>query len=356
MHDVMIIGAGVIGLSVARELSRRNSVAVLERGKVGQGTSWAAAGMLSPQSEADEAGPFFELCRSSLQMFPAWIRELESESGVDSMYARDGLLSLATSAEEMAVFARRADWQKRAGLQAEVISPDDARSMEPLITAPIAGALYLPGESSVAPRLLLRALEESCLRRGVEFRTETRVDRLSQLEARSIVVASGVWSAQLTDLDPPIPVYPRKGQILSLAAPPGSFRRMIRWRHSYFVPRLDGELVVGATNEDAGFERRLTPAGLGRLLSDAQAMSSHAGSWPIQETWTGLRPATADELPILGASAASRVYYATGHYRNGVLLAPVTAAIMSDLLATGSTRVDITPYSPHRFSKNDFPF
>jgi glycine oxidase len=349
MHDAIVVGAGVIGLSIARELSRRGSVAVLERGAAGKGTSWAAAGMLSPQSEADESGAFFELCRASLKMFPSWIEEVQRESSVDVMYAQDGLLSLASSADELAVLERRAAWQKQSGLRAEIIGAAEARRMEPLVTAPLAGALFLPDESSVAPRRLVSALHESCIRRGVEIRSETRVESLSTLRAPSIIVASGVWTPELADLDPPIPVYPRKGQILSLRAPTGSFRRMIRWKHSYFVPRPDGEIVVGATNEDAGFDRSLTPAGVGGLLSDAQEISSHAASWPIQETWTGLRPATADELPIIGQSSREGVYYATGHYRNGVLLAPITAAIIADLLDGRAPQVDITPYSPQRF-------
>jgi len=171
------------------------------------------------------------------------------------------------------------------------------------------------------------------------------------LEAEYIVVASGVWSAEFKGLNPPIPVYPRKGQILSLGMPAGAFRHMIRWGRSYFMPRPSGELVVGATNEDAGFDMSNTPAGLGRLLNEAQQISTHTGNYPILETWTGLRPATPDGLPILGASAIPGVYYATGHYRNGVLLAPATAAIIVDLIANGITSQTIELYSPSRFQK-----
>ncbi len=170
------------------------------------------------------------------------------------------------------------------------------------------------------------------------------------MQAASIIIASGVWSAELEGLRPRIPISPRKGQILSLAMPSGAFRRMIRWEHSYFVPRSTGELIVGATNEDVGFESSVTPAGLGRLLTDAQSISSHVGSYPILETWTGLRPATRDELPVLGPTAVPGVYYATGHYRNGVLLAPITATIVADLVEGRDPKIDIQPYSPSRFS------
>src|SRR6185295_12502345 len=193
----------------------------------------------------------------------------------------------------------------------------------------------------------------------VEMRTGLHVEEISEntvhvghmaIEASSIVIASGVWSAEFRGLNPPIPVFPRKGQILSLGMPAGAFRRMIRWGSSYFVPRDTGELVVGATNEDVGFDLSNTPAGLGRLLTDAQQISSHTGCYPILETWTGLRPATPDGLPILGPSAIPGLYYATGHYRNGVLLAPVTAAIVADLIEKRKPSVSIEPYLPSRFT------
>ena len=215
----------------------------------------------------------------------------------------------------------------------------------------------MPGERSVTPRLLVNALKESCVMRSVDMQLGSNVEEISRhavappqdFEARHVIVASGVWSSEFKGLDPAIPVYPRKGQILSLGMPPGAFRHMIRWSNSYFMPRPTGELVVGATNEDAGFDMSNTPAGLGRLLSEAQQISSHTGNYPIREIWTGLRPATPDGLPILGPSAIPDVYYATGHYRNGVLLAPVTASIISELVENGRTTQSIEPYSPSRF-------
>jgi glycine oxidase len=253
---------------------------------------------------------------------------------------------------------RRYEWQHRAGFNVALLSADEVQRMEPLVTAPVINALFLPDERGVAPRRLVNALRESCLQRGVEIRTGVHVDAISPnaihfahttVEASSIIIASGVWSGEFRGVVPSIPVSPRKGQILSLAMPPEAFRHMIRWNHSYFVPRITGELVIGATNEEAGFDLSITPAGLGRLLTDAQSISSHVGSYPILETWAGLRPATPDELPILGPSDVPGVYYATGHYRNGVLLAPITAAIIADLVDLRKPRIDISPYSPSRF-------
>lgn len=357
MYDVIVIGGGVIGLSIARELAGRKSVLLLDRGSTGQGTSRAAAGMLTPLSEADDQGPFFQLCRASQALYPRFVEELQGESGLDVGYSSEGLLCLASEEDEASTLRRRYEWQHKAGFEVVLLSPNDVHKMEPLVTAPIAAALFMPGEHSVAPRRLVNALRESCLSRDVEVRTGLYVDGISEnavhvgqlrLEASSIVIASGVWSGEIRGLNPPILVYPRKGQILSLGMPAGAFRHMIRWGHSYFVPRGTCELVVGATNEDAGFDLSTTPSGLGRLLTEAQQISSHAGNYPILETWAGLRPATPDGLPILGPSQIPGVYYATGHYRNGVLLAPITASIVADLIENRKTTVDIGPYSPCR--------
>ncbi|PYS01642.1 MAG: glycine oxidase ThiO [Acidobacteria bacterium] len=359
MHDVIVIGGGVIGLSIARQLAGSKSVLLLDRGATGQATSHAAAGMLSPLSEADNQGPFFQLCRASLALYDQFIDELQQESGLNVAYSKEGLLSLASSEASAATLRQRYEWQRQAGFGVELLLPNQVKKMEPLVTVPIIDALFMPAERSVAPRRLLNAIRESCFARGVEIRTGVHVDAISPntihfahttMQAASIIIASGVWSGEFEGLKPRIPISPRKGQILSLAMPAGAFRRMIRWGHSYFVPRSTGELIVGATNEDVGFESAVTPAGLGRLLTDALAISSDVGSYPILETWTGLRPATPDELPILGSTAVPGVYYATGHYRNGVLLAPITASIVTDLVEGRDPSIDIRPYSPSRFS------
>jgi len=315
--------------------------------------------MLTPLSEADDQGPFFQLSRASHAMYDGIIRDLEAETKVDCGYSKEGLLALASSEVSAKTLRCRFEWQKKAGFDVELLSADEVRRLEPLITVPIAAAVFLPGDRLVTPRRLVNALRESCFSRGVEMRLgvhveevgphAARVGRLT-IEAESIVIASGVWSGEMKGLNPPIPVYPRKGQILSLSMPPGAFRHMIRWGSTYFAPRPDGELVVGATNESAGFDLSNTPAGLGSLLNEAQEISAHADQFPIIETWAGLRPATPDGLPIIGPSAVPGVYYATGHYRNGVLLAPITAAILRDLIEDGKTSYAIEPYSPSRFS------
>jgi glycine oxidase len=292
-------------------------------------------------------------------LYPRFIQEVEAESKINTGFSIEGVLCLASTDESAGVLQRRYEWQKNAGFDVQLLSASDVRKLEPLITAAVENAAFIPGDSRVTPRRLVNALREACLSRGVEIRTGAQVTNVSEnrvhfddvtMEAGAIVIAAGVWSPDLGGLRPPIPIHPRKGQILSLKMPAGAFRRMIRLRSSYFVPWSTGELVVGATNEDVGFDLANTPAGLGRLLMDAQEISNEVGGYPILETWTGLRPATPDELPIIGPSSIPSVIYATGHYRNGVLLAPITASIVADLLDDKKPPMDITAFAPFRFS------
>jgi glycine oxidase len=350
MHDVIVIGGGLIGLSIARELAPRKSVLLLDRGPTGNGTSWAAAGMLSPLSEANDDGPFFQLCTRSFSLYEEFVRSLVDETGIDCGYSdNEGVLTLATTSEAASTLQCRAAWQQKAAFQVELLSGDDVRKLEPLVTAPVQKALFTPRERSVAPRRLVNALRESCLNRGVDIETGVNVHSIDQFKAANIIIASGVWSRELKGLDPIIPVQPRKGQILSLATPSRPFKRIIRWQHTYFVPRGSGEMIVGATEENAGFDRSNTPAGIGQLLNEAQQISSHVGAYPILEMWSGLRPATPDHLPIIGPSSIPGVFYATGHYRNGVLLAPVTASIIAELIENGKPTTAIDSFLPSRF-------
>jgi glycine oxidase len=368
VRDVIVIGGGAIGLAIARELaSRKLSVLVIERDAPGQGASRAAAGMLAPQSEATSPGPFFDLTMASLAMYDAWAASLREETGVDPEFSRSGALCLAAAAEDLEKLERSFQWQRGEGFALETLTATEVLKLEPNITMPVAGALWLPNEQQVTPRRLTRALGESCVARDVEIRAGQRVDAIltsagraegvsvagARIHAGQVIVASGVWSPEIAGLDPAIPVQPRKGQILSLAMPDGLFSHMLRWAHAYAVPRPatggGGELIVGATNEDAGFDRRLTPAGVGGLLTEAQRLSARTAACPIVEMWTGLRPATPDEWPIIGPSNIEGLLYATGHYRNGILLAPITASIVAALVTRGKPPLPLEPFSPSRF-------
>jgi len=365
MHDVIIVGGGVIGLSVARELAvQGKSVLVLDRGNTRDATSWAAAGMLAPQSEADGASPFFDLCLASAKLYRDWANHLHEESGIDPEYADSGLLYVASTEEALCRLKRGLEWQQSMGLRGEFLSPEAAVQLEPHLTLPMAGAVFMPDECHVTPRRLLEALAGACTERGVEIRSGVRVldvqrvggraagvhTSTEQFAARAVVIASGVRSPEIGGLSPAIPVTPRKGQILSLASDAREFRHMIRWEHAYMVPRRSGELIIGATNEDAGFDRSITPAGVGSLLQHAQQLSMHVAQLPIGEIWTGLRPATPDGLPVIGRTAVEGLFYATGHYRNGILLAPVTASSVVSLIDNRPAPVPLEPFAPSRFA------
>jgi glycine/D-amino acid oxidase-like deaminating enzyme len=210
---------------------------------------------------------------------------------------------------------------------------------------------------------LLEALKAACIANGVDIQTGQRVrevlhenEQVSGVETETgrisggcVVIASGVRSFEISGLRPRLRMKARKGQILSLTAPMPLFRRLIRWEHCYIVQRKDGELVVGATNEDVGMDRNLTPAGIGGLLERAQQISSHTASFAIREMWTGLRPATPDGLPVLGHAGIRGLIYAAGHYRNGILLAPITASIVSALVENEPPPLPLDPFAPERF-------
>jgi len=365
MHDVIIVGGGAIGLAVGRNLAATGrSVLVLDRGNVRDAASWAAAGMLAPQSEADSRNPFFDLCMASANLYRPWIHQLHQETGIDPEYADSGLLFLASTEESLCRLRRTAEWQRAAGFKTEVLSPEDTRHLEPRLTLPLTGAVLMPSESHVTPRRLLEALTASCSVNHVEIRSGVRVlgvrtasgkvtgvqTATETFSAHDVVIASGVRSGELDGLSPPIPVTPRKGQILSLLSNPPGFSRMIRWEHAYMVPRRSGEIIVGATNEDVGFDRSITPSGIGSLLASVQQLSSHVSSLPIGEMWTGLRPSTPDGLPVIGSAAVEGLMYATGHYRNGILLAPATAVAVLSLMENKSFSVSLDAFSPSRFA------
>jgi glycine oxidase len=363
MRDVIVVGGGVIGLSIAHAIATEGkSVLVLDPGEAAEASSWAAAGMQAPQSEADQKDPLFDLCIASLHLYRDWARQLQEQSGVDPEYEEPGLLFLATSEKSLEVLKGRMMWQREAGLDSELLTPEEIRRMEPHLTLTVAGGVHMPGEHQVTPRRLLEALRAACQTKQVEIRNGLSVRELTRLgdrvegvrtdkgsiSAGTVVIASGARTADIAGLCPRLPIAPRKGQILSLITPTPMFQKLIRWEHAYLMQRRGGELVVGATNEDAGFDRSLTPSGIGGLLERVQQLSSCTAKFAIKEMWTGLRPSTPDGLPVLG-HAGRGLIYATGHYRNGILLAPITASIVSALVMNQLSSIPLEPFSPSRF-------
>jgi glycine oxidase len=332
---VAIVGGGVVGLAVAwRARARGLTVLVLDRGELGVGTSRVAAGMLAPVAEAD-AGEraLLELGLRSAARWPQFARELVDATGVDIDYRTCGTLMLARDRDEAEALERERDLRGRLGLRVERLLPSAARRLEPALAPTIRGALHLPDDHAVDPRLVCAALARACEIAGVVIRPGVEVDDLATLPAEQVVVAAGPWSAAFGE---EAQVRPVKGQSLRLRDPagPGLLDRIVRFEGGYLVPRGDGRYVLGATTEERGFDTAVTAGGVYELLRDAGELVPGVFELEVEEAIAGLRPGTPDNAPILGRSPSDpRVVWATGHYRNGILLAPVTADLIAAELA-----------------------
>jgi glycine oxidase len=348
---VLIIGGGVIGLTIAwRAAQRGHSVCVLERGELGAGTSRVAAGMLAPVTEAD-AGELalLELGLRSARAWPAFAEELQAASGADPGLHRCGALVVARDADEAAALERELVLRLELGLDVERLLPSAARRLEPALAPTLRLALAAPRDHAADPRALVLALAEAARRAGAMLRTgatvralRTRQGRVTGVELASgervgadeVVVAAGVWSGAIEEL-PELALRPVKGQIMRLRDPqgPGLLERIVRFEGGYLVPRGDGRYVLGATMEERGFDTTVTAGGLYELLRDAGALVPGIHELVVEETAAGLRPATPDNAPVIGrAEEVAGLTWATGHHRNGILLAPVTGEIVAEVL------------------------
>ena len=351
---VVVIGGGVIGLAVAwRAAERGHAVCVLERGELGAGTSHVAAGMLAPVTEAD-AGELalLELGLRSARAWPQFAAELAVASGADPGLYRCGALVVARDGDEAAALERELALRLDLGLDVQRLLPSAARRLEPALAPTLRLALAVPGDHAADPRALLPALTEAARRAGVHLRTGATVRSLcvaggrvagvqladgERVAAEHVVVAAGAWSGAIEGLPDGarIPLRPVKGQILRLRDPrgPGLLERIVRFEGGYLVPRGDGRYVLGATVEERGFDTTVTAGALYELLRDAGELVPGIHELVVEETAAGLRPATPDNAPVLGAAGeVEGLVWATGHHRNGILLAPVTADIVAGVL------------------------
>jgi glycine oxidase len=346
--DVVIIGAGLIGLAIAFELAERGAtVRVYDRGEPGRAASWAGAGMLAPYTERLRDEDLLALCATSLHEYPAFVERVHEAGGIDARLRLDGVLHAAFNGERLEELRRHARTLKASGVRAEMLDRQAVLAEEAWLGPHVTGGLLVPEEGSVDNRRLGRALVAACEARGVRVtqtseiqieRDERRVrgiaNDLGFVAARAIVNACGAWAARLPGLPASCvpPVTPVKGQMLALAAPVGFARRPTWVDGAYLVPREDGRLLVGATVERAGFDERVTADGMHTLLDAALACAPSLGAFAVTETWAGLRPGTPDERPFLGATPLTGFFLATGHYRNGILLAPATARLVADAI------------------------
>ena len=367
--DVVIIGGGVIGLAIARGLALRGTreVCLIERGTLGAEASFAAAGMLLPQVEADAEDDFFKLACRSRDLYPSFAASLHEETGVDVELDTTGTLYLALNEHDHEEIEKRYGWQTHAGLAVELLNSAEARELEPCISESAFGALRFPNDIQVENRRLLAALANSVSNLGVEVLTETNVESLTIERSRikgvqtsrgmiacdSIVVAAGTWSSFLLRSSgcPDPAMQPVRGQMICLEAKPQLTRHVIYSPRGYLVPRRDGRLLAGSTSENAGFAKRITAGGISSILQNALEISPAITTLPVVDTWAGLRPRPADGLPVLGACGEiDGLFYATGHYRNGILLAPLTAELITEAIVAGATSPLLAPFSPDRFS------
>jgi glycine oxidase len=368
---VAIIGAGVVGLGIAWRLAGRGArVALFDRGAAGAGATHAAAGMLAACAEAEPGEEaLVALGRDSQARWPAFAAELQQASGIDVELRREGTLVIALTADDQARLAHHLAFQQKLELPLDWISAAECRRREPHLAGKLAGAIWSPQDHQVDNRKLAQALKIAALKAGASLNEHQSVAEISskggrvdgilladgrKIAADVVVLAAGAWSRTIGGLAPHLlpPVRPIKGQMLALrmdAAAP-LLTHVIWGPGIYMVPRLDGRLILGATVEEKGFDTTLTAGGILTLLEAAWRAVPAIEELPIDEMWVGHRPGSRDDAPILGPAAMDGLIYATGHHRNGILLAPVTADAIAGLALDGKVEPAIRPFGIERFT------
>jgi glycine oxidase len=366
-YDVVVAGGGVIGMSIAwRAALAGLRVAVVDDAP-GSGSTYAAAGMLAAVTEASYGEEsLLALCRTSLARYPSYVAEVEAASGLSVGLRTAGTLLVGFDDDDMRAIAELHAFQVELGLDARRLTSREARTSEPALTPRLRGALSVAGDHSVDPRALHAALVVAAESAGVELVRSKVTSLLSEgdravgvataqgeVRADTVVLALGAWSGQLPGT-PPVPVRPVKGQILRLRGPAlltGTVRALVRGRSVYLVPYDDDRLVVGATVEELGFDDRVTAGAVLDLLADATEVVPDLTELELVETTVRWRPGSPDNAPLIGPSSLPGLLLATGHHRNGVLLAPVTAEAVVAMLTGGDVPDEVTALDPSRFEE-----
>jgi glycine oxidase len=371
-RDVVIIGAGVIGLVTAWRALQRGLTVTLVDPEPGSKASHVAAGMLAPVSEITYGEePMLRLGLASLDRYPAFVAELEEATGQDTGYRADGLLHVAFDGGDLASLDDLRRFQESLGVRAEALTGRECRTLEPMLAPSVHGGLLAPDDGSIDPRRLTAALLTAVDRAGGELvrlratgvivERDTAVGvRLAdggEIRADRVVLAAGPWIGDLGGLPPDIvpPVRPVKGQVLRLKTTVPFLTRatwgLVRGSSIYLVPRANGEIVVGATQEELGYDTRITAGGIWELLRDAREVLPGITELEFTEVNASLRPASPDDAPILGPAALPGLFLAAGHFRDGVLLTPVTGDVMAEVLAGGALPALAEAFTPDRFDK-----
>jgi glycine oxidase len=375
--DVVVVGGGIIGTSIAFELAAEKlRVVLLDSQQAGRESSWAAAGMLSPSPHTPQDIPLVPFAKESLSLYAEFAASIEGESGKLIAYELSGVMDVFTGPSGEADRAQVVREHRALGLTIDPITLDDARSLEPGLGPLALAAAWLPEEGTVDPRLLMDAVIAATQLRGAELRFDSRVSALlcdgprcngvavgaEKISAGHVVVAAGCFSGGIPiqnsgesekipnfSLNEYAPTRPIRGQMMAVRPRGETTRRVLRSAEGYLVPRPDGRIIVGSTLEDSGFEKSVTAGGLHKFLAGALKLWPALDNAEILETWCGLRPGTPDDLPILGPTGIEGLTIATGHYRNGILLAPATAKFVREWITRGNMSFDAQHFSPLRF-------
>lgn len=377
-YDTLIVGGGIIGASLAFELARSGqAVLVLDRQEPGLEASWAAAGTISPAPDQEAIGIATLGCES-YRLYPSFISSIETASGESAGFHPEGAIELFF--EPNGEVERNERWNqiRDAGLNAECISLAEAHRREPAIGPSARAALWIADEAYLDPRVLTRVTLAAAQCTGAEIRGNTeaisvitcdgqcdgvlavrmemhqagelRVRTAEKIEARHVVIAAGWRSKEIGGAESCAPSSPVRGQIVAFGRVAGAPRTILRSESGYMAPREDGRIVAGSTLEPGALDKHPTAAGLCKILSAATEMAPALADAPILETWAGIRPDSPDHLPMIGATDINGLFIATGHYRNGMLLAPVTAKYLAEWIVEGRVSKYLEPFSPMRFA------
>jgi glycine oxidase len=377
--DVLVLGGGIIGLVTAWRAAQRGFATAVVDPEPGGGAAQVAAGMLAAVTELHYGEQtLLGLNLASARRYPAFAAELTDLTGQDLGYRQCGTLAVALDADDRAHLRELHALQRESGLDSEWLSGRECRRLEPMLAPGVRGGLRVDGDHQIDPRRLARALVTACERAGVVFH-RAWATRLSVVQGRAagcvtddgtvlgagqVVLAAGSLSGRLAGVPEAVlpPVRPVKGQVLRLTVPQRqapflsrTVRAVVRGSQVYLVPRADGELVVGATSEELGWDTTVTAGGVYELLRDAHELMPGITELPLTETRAGLRPGSPDNAPLLGPTELDGLLLATGHYRNGVLLTPVTGDALAHALATGELTDEARPFSPKRFARTEQP-
>lgn len=364
--DVAIAGGGLIGSTIAFELARAGlQVALFDRRELGEGSSWAAAGILSPAPENAGMISIVPLGHASLQLYPEFVATVEEISGQSAGYRARGTLEALFSTDAQEKLSTIIALHHGLGLKAEPVRAEDAREMEPALSPELEAAVFRPDEACVDNRALTKAVLTAAERSGVKTFTGSNVQSIAKngrrcdgfvvdgekVQSGWTVIAAGCCSAEIEGAAQYAPVRPAKGQMIALRAKDLSIERVLWSDHVYLVPRNDGKILAGATVEYVGFDKKVTLGAVQKIITAALQLAPALADAQMEETWAGLRPDSPDHLPIIGPTDLDGLLIATGHFRSGILLAPITAQLIREWVTTQSVSQDWTRFSPMRFGE-----